>query len=73
MDVSFLSRYRHKRGTALYALLLLVCVRGFLEIAEKSDERSWYVSRLRRFDVYPKTIQDYQVRTLGGALVSICG
>ena len=32
-----------------------------------------YPVRLRRFDAYPKTIQDYQVRTVGGAIVSILG
>ena len=31
------------------------------------------LSRLRDFDAYPKTIQDYQVRTLAGAAVSILG
>ena len=31
------------------------------------------LSRLRDFDAYPKTIQDYQVRTLPGAAVSILG
>ena len=32
-----------------------------------------FFSRLRDFDVYPKTIQDYQVKTLAGAAISICG
>jgi hypothetical protein len=31
------------------------------------------LSRLRDFDAYPKTMQDYQVRTLAGAVVSITG
>ena len=34
---------------------------------------SRFLSRLRDFDVYPKTIQDYQVKTLAGAAVSIIG
>ena len=32
-----------------------------------------FLSRLRDFDAYPKTMQDYQVRTLAGAAVSITG
>ena len=27
---------------------------------------------LRRFDVYPKTHDDLKVRTVGGALISVC-
>jgi len=34
---------------------------------------SRFLSRLRDFDAYPKTMQDYQVRTLAGAGVSITG
>ena len=32
-----------------------------------------FLSRLRDFDAYPKTLQDYQVKTLAGAVVSITG
>ena len=32
-----------------------------------------FLSRLRDFDAYPKTLQDYQVRTLAGAAVSVAG
>uniref|UniRef100_A0A7S0LUE1 Endoplasmic reticulum vesicle transporter C-terminal domain-containing protein n=1 Tax=Cryptomonas curvata TaxID=233186 RepID=A0A7S0LUE1_9CRYP len=34
---------------------------------------SRFFAKLRDFDVYPKTIQDYQVKTLAGAAVSVCG
>lgn len=34
---------------------------------------SAFLSRLRDFDAYPKTLQDYQVRTLAGAAVSVAG
>ncbi|KAJ1483507.1 endoplasmic reticulum-golgi intermediate compartment-domain-containing protein [Baffinella frigidus] len=34
---------------------------------------SKFLSSLRNFDAYPKTMQDYQIKTLAGAAVSIIG
>eukprot|EP00288_Rhodomonas_lens_P020416 CAMPEP_0177692500 /NCGR_PEP_ID=MMETSP0484_2-20121128/1885_1 /TAXON_ID=354590 /ORGANISM="Rhodomonas lens, Strain RHODO" /LENGTH=136 /DNA_ID=CAMNT_0019203219 /DNA_START=210 /DNA_END=616 /DNA_ORIENTATION=+ len=34
---------------------------------------SKFFTRLRNLDVYPKTMQDYQVKTVAGATVSILG
>ncbi|EKX52186.1 hypothetical protein GUITHDRAFT_65491 [Guillardia theta CCMP2712] len=42
---------------------------GFLSVGRPT--LCW--PRLREFDIYPKTIQDFQVRTLAGAVVSILG
>jgi len=33
---------------------------------------SYYLSRLRQFDAYPKTLEDFRVKTYGGAAVTIC-
>ena len=32
-----------------------------------------FFTRLRDFDVYPKTLQDFQVKTLAGTTMSIIG
>jgi len=56
----------HRRRHLLHATR---CLRPGLEAT--MDSR--FLSRLRDFDAYPKTMQDYQVRTVAGAGVSITG
>ena len=30
-----------------------------------------FISNLRRFDAYPKTMEDFRIKTCGGALITI--